>query len=413
MGKTTTAVKWGSIWAFDVLQDPKIALCSYGTNYSRDWSIDIRDTVAEAAPILGWGVSPSRARAGNWATTEGGEFFATSIDGELTGKKVDVLFIDDPYKNWAQAYSQAWLDKVTKWWGSVAYTRLAPNAAVILIMTRWNAKDLAGDLVKRAGEGGDKWNVINFPALAGQDDPMGRAPGESLWPERYTVADYERIRVNAGELIWWPLYQGKPRSSLSRYFERVRFYDEMPDLSRADRIVQTWDMPQKDRLDLDWAAGQTWARIESDGVPGAYLLDGVHEHAAAPRLVEMVRGLYRRWPGASDVQIEDAAAGPSVYAHLYPEMSAVLSLKPARFSKEVRAQAVVPFVEAGQVYLPDPTVFPWAADLVEELLQFPDAEHDDQVDAATSAITELLFESPDVTASNLEHQPWISRWRGR
>jgi len=412
VGKTTTAVKWGSIWAFDLLQDPKIALCSYGTNYSRDWAIDIRDTIVEHAPTLGWGISPTKARAAQWATTEGGEFFSTSIDGELTGKKVDILFIDDPYKNWAQAYSEAYLDKVRKWWGSVAYTRLAPNAAVVLIMTRWNAKDLAGELIKKSREGGDQWDVINFPAIAGRDDPMGRAPGESLWPERYSVADYERIRANATELIWWPLYQGKPRASISKHFERLRYYEKMPDLRKADRIIQTWDLPQKDKLDSDWAAGQTWARLEEEGQLRAYLLDGMHEHAASPRIIQMVRGLYRRWPGADLVQIEDAAAGPSVYAHLRPEIS-VLDLKAAIFSKEVRAQAVVPFVEAGQVVVPDPVAFPWAAELIQELLDFPDADHDDQVDAATMAVTELLFEAPDVSAEALEAQPWISRWRGR
>lgn len=414
VGKTTTAVLGGALWAFDQLVDPKIVLCTYGQKYTNQWSFDLRELIRRHGPTLNWTIDPRRTAVDRWYTTEGGEFFGTSISGGLTGKNVDILLIDDPYKNWADAYSDANLEKVEKWWYSTAYTRLHPDAAVVLIMTRWNVRDLAGKLEEKMEAGGDKWEVINYPAIAiDANDPMGRKPGESLWPERFNVADYDRIKENVTELIWWPLYQGRPRSSLSKHFDRVRYYgtDDMPLARNMERMIGTWDTPDKDKLESDWCAGQVWGRAGDD----VYLFDAVHEHAAFTRQCEMIRHQDRRWKRLEFIRIEDAASGPSLYDHLHREIPK-LELKTPLYSKEVRAVAIHPFVERGNVWLPDPKVFPWAAGLVKELTEFPDSAHDDQVDAATMAISALLLEDETVTPSGVSkslESEWRSRWKGR
>lgn len=414
VGKTTTAVLGGSLFALDVHEHPKIALCTYGQTYSDKWSIELRNTIRRNQAELGWGIDTDFARAGEWRTTLGGEFLATSIDGGLTGRPVDILWIDDPYKNWKDAYSEAWLKKVEHWWYSTAYTRLQPGAAVVLIMTRWNKQDIAGQLEEKMSKGGDQWEVINFPAIAlDEHDPMGRKPGEPLWPARYSAADYAKIRINVTDLIWWPLYQGRPRSTLEKYFDRLVYYgeDDIPDPAEMEAIVIAVDTPQKDRLDSDWFAAVVLGKKDDR----AYLLDVVHEHAAFMRQAEILVALNKRWPAAREILIEDASTGPSLDDYLVKHHRIrKVRLVPATGDKKVRAAAITPMVQAGQLVVPDPKVFPWAQDYVTELLEFPDAKHDDQVDSTTLGVRDLLFDV-DVKQSGFEpgHVDWLSRWTGK
>ncbi|CAL9667148.1 hypothetical protein SUDANB145_07218 (plasmid) [Streptomyces sp. enrichment culture] len=119
------------------------------------------------------------------------------------------LIVDDPFKGSDDAESQTQRDRVWDWWQSVALTRLEPNGSLVVINTRWNPDDLSGRLLETEG---DEWTVLDLPALAmAEDDPLGRAPGEALWPERYNTDDLARIRKGVGERVWWALYQQQPR----------------------------------------------------------------------------------------------------------------------------------------------------------------------------------------------------------
>jgi hypothetical protein len=119
------------------------------------------------------------------------------------------LIVDDPFKGSEDAESQTQRDRVWDWWQSVALTRLEPNGSLVVINTRWNPDDLSGRLLESEG---DEWTVIDLPALSmAEDDPLGRSPGDALWPERYNAEDLARIRKGVGERVWWSLYQQQPR----------------------------------------------------------------------------------------------------------------------------------------------------------------------------------------------------------
>ena len=92
---------------------------------------------------------------------------AAGAYGPITGKGADVLVIDDPVKNAEEAYSPVQREKLWDWYQSTAFTRLEPNGAIILVMTRWHEDDLAGRLLKQ--EPG-QWEVVSLPALAEADD---------------------------------------------------------------------------------------------------------------------------------------------------------------------------------------------------------------------------------------------------
>lgn len=119
------------------------------------------------------------------------------------------LIVDDPFKGSEDAESQTQRDRVWDWWQSVALTRLEPNGSLVVINTRWNPDDLSGRLLETEG---DEWTVLDLPAVAlSEDDPLGRQPGEALWPSRYNLTDLDRIRKGVGERVWWALYQQQPR----------------------------------------------------------------------------------------------------------------------------------------------------------------------------------------------------------
>jgi hypothetical protein len=140
----------------------------------------------EFKAVFDAGLDPSSAAADQWALTSGSEYFATSVGGSVTGRRADGAIIDDPVKGREEADSETIRRKTVEWYKSDLWTRLKPGAFVILIMTRWHELDLAGVLLADMAAGGEPWEVLSIPAVAEENDPLGRPPGEPLWPEWFT-----------------------------------------------------------------------------------------------------------------------------------------------------------------------------------------------------------------------------------
>lgn len=169
--------------------------------------------------------------ADQWETTAGGEYFAVGVDGAVTGRRADLALIDDPIKGREDADSDTQREAVWDWYTNDLYTRLKPGAAIVVIQTRWHEDDPAGRLLEQMKLGGDQWEVLSLPALAEADDLMGRAPGEALWPDWYSLDELERIRFTVGVRGWAALYQQRPAPEEGNYFKRdwLRWYDEKPE----------------------------------------------------------------------------------------------------------------------------------------------------------------------------------------
>ncbi len=150
-----------------------------------------------------------------WSTVDNGGMITTGIGGAMAGKRVDLLLIDDPVKNHQEAFLKSIRDRHWDWYQSVAYTRLSPDAAVIVIMTRWHEDDLIGRLLGQMAKGeGDHWDVVSLPAIAeDENDALGRKIGEPLWPERFPLEALERIKRAVGSYVWASLYQQRPYAS--------------------------------------------------------------------------------------------------------------------------------------------------------------------------------------------------------
>ncbi|MFI0822337.1 terminase large subunit domain-containing protein [Streptomyces sp. NPDC021098] len=214
-GKSQRASRWGPLWYLRRNPTQRVMLASYGAELADDHGRWVRDQLREHADTLGVRLDPGSHAANRFdleaprgASVRGGMVTA-GVGGSLTGKGFSLGIIDDPFKGSDDANSPAQRQRVWDWYQSVFYTRRAPGASIVLINTRWHENDLSGRILETEPE---NWTLIDLPALAlSEDDPLGRAPGQALWPEQYDEDELARTHRAVGERVWWALYQQQPR----------------------------------------------------------------------------------------------------------------------------------------------------------------------------------------------------------
>jgi predicted phage terminase large subunit-like protein len=415
-GKSERTSRRFPLWALRRNPNLRISIVSYAHSIARRWGQRIRDDIVEHGNKLGLAIDPGSSAAHEWKLAgHDGEVYCVGIKGSLTSRAVDLLIVDDPYKDGEQADSPAWNDTVRDFWTEVAIPRLGPGVAVVIIQTRWRHDDLSGWLQRR--DDGVQWRVINIPAQAdhrpelGQTDPLGREPGDYMVSARgRTVAQWEQRRREVGERSWNALFQGRPTPETGAIFEREwwQFYDtpqwvDRPDGSRwaigFDELITSWDLAFKDTAGCDYVCGQVWGRRGVD----AYLLDQVHDRLGFVATCQAMRGLAARWPQAILKLVEDKANGPAVINQLRRTVPGLVPVEPDG-SKQARAAAVSPFVEGGNVLLPAPELAPWVDGVIEEAQAFPRGAHDDRVDTMTQALNRLLL-SPLIVDDEVLEDP--------
>lgn len=396
----TTTVKFPA-WYLGRHPDRRVIIASHTASLAARFSMRARNDFAQYAPEV-WGleVNPDVSAMYRWDVLDKndksgkppGGMLAAGIGGPITGQGAHLAIIDDPVKDAEAANSKVQRDAIWDWYRFVLRTRLFPGAAVILVLTRWHEDDLAGRLLKQAEDDpqADQWVVLRLPAIAEENDLMGRKPGEALWPEQYDEKALEAIKASVGSYVWAALYQQRPQPAQGQIFKREwwKFYRQAP--FPFDEIIQSWDMAFKETNTSDFVVGQVWGRKGAN----KYLLDQVRDRMDFPTTIQAVRALSAKWPQAHAKLVEDKANGPAVIATLKKEISGLIPVEP-QGSKEARANAVSPQVEAGNVYLPDPSIAPWVHDFIEECVAFPKGAHDDQVDAMTQALLRLNESTTD------------------
>lgn len=385
-GKSELVSRYFPAWYLGLFPDKRIILASYEADFAATWGRKARNLLEEFGPSLfGVRVSAESSAASRWdlENREGGMVTA-GVRGPITGKGANVAIIDDPVKNDQEAMSETYRDAAWDWYRATFSTRIQEEGAIILVMTRWHEDDLAGRLLREQESGGDSWEIVNLPALAEDNDPLGRAPGEALCPALFTRATLERTKIRVGSYWWNALYQQRPSPDEGGVFKRSwwRFYRQLP--SHLDEVIQSWDMAFKETASGSYVVGQVWGRKSAD----KYLMDQVRAHMDFPTTLQAVRTLSAKWPQARAKLVEDKANGPAVIATLKREIPGLIAEEP-QGGKEARAAAVSPDVEAGNVYLPDPSIAPWVHDFIEECVAFPKGAHDDQVDAMSQALLRL------------------------
>jgi len=317
-------------------------------------------------------IIPERQAAHEWGTKQGGSYYAVGIGGGLTGRGFNIGIIDDPVKDEEEASSAVYRDKVWDWYQKVFRTRAEPNAAIIIVMTRWHQDDLVGRLLKQAQEdsSSDQWKVLHFKAIT--DD-------KALWPERYSIMALEKIRSSIGGRAFTALYQGDPTVAEGQIIKREwwKYYKERPNFLR---IIHSWDTAFKSKTQNDYSVCTIWGEARN----GFYLLDIWRAKVEFPELKRAAIALDAR-DIPSAVAVEDKASGQSLIQELQRDTNIPVLPFKVDSDKVARAYAVTPLIEAGRVYLPENA--PWLFDYIEELSAFPNGEYDDQVDSTTQALS--------------------------
>ena len=337
----------------------------------------------DAEGVINWRIAGKENKRPNYV--------AAGVGGALTGEGADILIIDDPVKNYEEACSVLYRERNWDWYKTVVRTRLQPNAAIILIMTRWHHDDLAGRLLRLAetDSSSDRWDLLVLPA----DDAEGTymrpegvlPPYNSLWPARYPPSELAALAASLGSRQYNALYRQRPSNEEGTIIHRdwFRFYSEDPKKKQEEltELIQSWDMAFKDTTDSSFVVGQVWGRKGAD----KFLLDQIRKRMDFSETCRQLIALSAKWPRAARKLVEDKANGPAVINHLKSVVSGLIAM-PKDISKEAALQAASPDFESGNVYVPDKDANPWVKDFIEELATFGVSAFTDQCDAASQAV---------------------------
>jgi predicted phage terminase large subunit-like protein len=408
-GKSELLSHWLPTWYLDNYPDRRVLLACYGDEYAESWGRKVRDEFINSRFVLTT-LDPNVRNVKYWETDKGGYMKSVGVGGSITGRGGDLILVDDPHKDWQEALSPTYRKRVIDWFKGTLFTRKSQKASFIIIQTRWHEEDLTGYLESKFP---DMWTKISVPVIAEEGDFLGREEGELLCTELHNAeAIYEALTVQ-GSYMFAGLYQQRPapleggmikRDWIKRFNRGV--FQEVTE--NPDEWLQSWDLTFKS-TGTSYVVGQVWVRIGAN----CYLVDQKRAKLDFPSTLRAIQVVSSKWPNAVTKLVEDKANGPAVIATLQDSMWGVVSVSP-KGSKEARLAAVSGMIESGNVHVPDNTVCDWGDDFIEEVVNFPHAANDDQVDAMTMVLDRFKSSSVisdfQVPQIGRQHSEWGAVW---
>lgn len=378
------------LWYLGQFPHTNVGIASYEHRFAASWGQRTRDSMIEFGANFGVAVNPEVQSREWWETMHKGSMRSMGVGGAITGKGFNLFIVDDPIKNAAEADSEVYRNAHWDWLQSTVLTRLEPGAVCIVMMARWHEDDLIGRIHR---EMPNEWQRLRLPAIAEADDPLGRPEGEPLWPRRYGVQNLARRKRRVGAYYFNALYQQRPSPPQGAIFQR-QWWKRYTVLPTLEQKAWSWDMSFKDADESSYVVGQLWGRAGAD----FYLIHQVRARMDFPSTKAALRAAHAdtRWGSVPLVLVEDKANGPAIIADLRHEIPGLVAVQTGSDSKVGRAQAISPYVESGNVYLPErdenlhePLDADWVPAFIDECASFPKGAHDDQVDACSQGISQL------------------------
>ena len=388
-GKTELATKRFAAWFNGRHPEQDIIVAAAGDDLAADFGGDTRAIMT--SPSFRQIFPNHKLRRGGTAkdniqTDKGGRLIFAGRGGQINGRGAHLLLIDDLIKDDKEARSQTLRDDAWNWFTRVALKRRMGKKLVVITMTRWHSDDIIGRLTDPENpfyneEEAKTWKIIRLPGLAEEDDPLGRQPGEALWPERYDV-EYHAADRRRDPLGFEALVQQRPTVADGILFRRenIRYYTakELPENLRiycaSDHAVSTDQ--RRDPTCL--------LKIGVDTQDNIYVLDCYWQRSQSNVVVEamlaMASGKQRPLIWWAERGHISKAIGPFLRKRMQETQQYinVVEVTPA-VDKEQRAQSIAARVAMGKVYFPVGTA--WTEKAINELMAFPNGTHDDFVDA--------------------------------
>ncbi len=381
-GKSTYASSIFPAWWFTRHPATSIISACHTDSLASHFARHTRALVRENAETLGYELSKEDRGASRWRTSNRGDYFACGVRGPITGRRADLVLIDDPVKNMAEAVSAAARNTLWNWYRADLLTRLRPQGRIILIMTRWHEDDLGGRILQND----PSWTVLRLPALAEENDPMGREPGAALWPEAFDQRALERTRHSVGPRYWQATYQQNPTPDADALFlsARIQVLDQPPSIIRE---IRAWDLagtqPTEGR-DPDWTVGLKLAVTSNH----QYVITDIVRLREGP--IEIANAICatasQDGPSVTIGLAQDPGqAGKQQIAWLTTRLAGHrVRASPETGSKFLRAQPAAAAVDAGMLSM---VRAGWNRTFLDELRDFPNGRKDDQVDALSRAFS--------------------------
>ena len=387
-GKSDLATQKFPAWVLGKSPDFPIIVSSYSQDLATLFGQSTRDLMdtANYQYIFDTRLRSDTKSKANWMTKEKGGYLAVGVGGSITGKGFKVGIVDDPFKNREEADSPVVRDSVWKWWISTFSTREEGNGAEIVILTRWHEDDLAGRLLKQQKESEksgeinyDKWEILEFKAIAEVDELPNRSKGDPLWADKFSLAKLEARKNNIGPYEWSALYQQEPVDVASQEFKREWFrYRSWEEVSKMDT---------RKFVTIDTALSRG-AKSDFTGVTRNYInylnewnISSNRYRISSKDLIDLIFLLHTE--GFEEIGIEEGAYLAAVEPFLKEEMEKrnvfpnVIVLKHGGVMKETRIRGLIPRYSNKKVFHITGT----CVDLEEELIKFPKGTHDDCADA--------------------------------
>jgi predicted phage terminase large subunit-like protein len=384
-GKTTYTSRLFPSWFYAFRPGSNIIASSHTAGLAMENSGFVQRIVRDNAEVLGYSLTNDAKDLRH--PSSGGAYLAVGTGGAISGFRADLAIIDDPIKSYDEAESLTLRDSTWTWFVSDLQSRLTPTGKVVLIATPFHMDDLMGRLL-RIQEG--QWRVLRLPAIAEENDALGRAIGEPLWsdgPYGYgaKLLELRDQHEREGRLRdWYGQYQGRPQPPEGNLFKpaNMPIIEALPGMPYE--TIRAWDLAST--AHGDYTVGLKLVRCTGADYSDGFIITDVRRIRDAPEAVErLVLSVAEADGHMTRVALpqDPGQAGLAQIAHFSKLlMGRALISERMTGSKETRAYAVAAQCNVGRVSM---LRAPWNSALVEELASFPSGLHDDQVDSLSLA----------------------------
>jgi predicted phage terminase large subunit-like protein len=375
-------------WYLAANSTHSILAATHNVEFAERWGRRVRNDIAADANVLGISLSEDSKAAARWSLTSGGEYYGVGAGVGISGFRANLGVGDDLFGSREDAYSDTIRQKRWDWYVDDFSARLKPGAKRILMNTRWHEEDVAGRVLEQIERKEIKGRVISIPAIAEENDALGRKPGEYLWdePNGYNYGAFLRARQReTSPMMWAALYQQRPAPEEGDYFKAawLKPCDKLP-AKETMRIYGGSDYA----VTADGGDYAVYFVVGLDPEGRMYLLDRWRKQSSSDEWIEAFCDLVLEWKPmgwAEEKGQISAGVGPALderqrerKAYCYRQQF------PTRGDKAVRAQSIRGRMALEGLYVPTlyvPTSVPWYPEVKSELLSFPAGKYDDQVDA--------------------------------